>query len=494
MRYIGVDLGTSAVKLLLMEENGTLVKSVSREYPLSMPRPGWSEQDPADWEREVFLGIRQLLEGEDPRQVGGIGVGGQMHGLVALDEAGRVLRPAILWNDGRTGEESAWLNEDFGVEKLAALTGNISFAGFTAPKLRWMKKHEPELFARIRRVMLPKDYLVWRLTGIHSADPSDASGMLLFDVEHRRWSGEMLELCSLREEQMGRVLESSEVVGTLTPEAAERTGLSREVRVVAGAGDNAAAAVGTGTVGSGLCNISVGTSGTIFLSGDRFVNPKNHAIHSFCHADGGWHLMGCQLSAAACNQWWSGILRTRDYAGEQGEIHQDKLGRNQVLWLPYLMGERTPHNDAQARAAFLGMSMDSTRADLTLAVLEGVAFGLKDGLMAMEEPGRLLRRSRICGGGAKSPLWRRILANVLGLELDLLAAEEGPALGGAMLAAVGCGAYGSVEEAAKSIVRVVGSVEPEKDLTARYEERYSLWREAYPRLRELFPRLTPRED
>ena len=494
MRYIGVDLGTSAAKLLLMEEDGTLVKSVSREYPLRMPRPGWSEQDPADWEREVFLGIRQLLEGEDPEKVEGIGVGGQMHGLVALDEEGRVLRPAILWNDGRTGEESDWLNEVFRADRLAALTGNISFAGFTAPKLLWMKKHESALFARIRRIMLPKDYLVWRLTGVHSADPSDASGMLLFDVEHRRWSREMLELCSLREEQMGRVFESSEVVGTLTAEAAERTGLSRKVQVVAGAGDNAAAAVGTGTVGNGLCNISVGTSGTIFLAGDEFVNPQNHAIHSFCHADGGWHLMGVELSAAACNQWWSDVLRTRDYAGEQAEITAEKLGRNRVLWLPYLMGERTPHNDALARGAFLGMSMDSTRADLTQAVLEGVAFGLKDGLLAMGEPGRRLRRSRICGGGAKSPLWRTILASVLGLELDLLAAEEGPALGGAMLAAVGCGAYGTVEEAAGHIVRTVDTVEPETNLIERYAERYALWREVYPRLRELFPRLTPERD
>ena len=415
MRYIGVDLGTSAVKLLLMEEDGTLVKSVSREYPLHMPRPGWSEQDPADWEREVFLGIRQLLEGEDPGQVAGIGVGGQMHGLVALDAAGEVLRPAILWNDGRTEEESAWLNREVGEDRLAALTGNISFAGFTAPKLLWMRKHEPALFDRIAKVMLPKDYLVWRLTGVHSADPSDASGMLLFDVEKRTWSREMLELCHLRPEQMGGVYESSRGVGTLTAEAAERTGLSRRVLVVAGAGDNAAAAVGTGTVGDGLCNISVGTSGTIFLAGKTYVNPINHAIHSFCHADGGWHLMGCQLSAAACNQWWSDILRTRDYAAEQAAITEDRLGRNRVLWLPYLMGERTPHNDALSRAAFLGMSMDSTRADMTQAVLEGVAFGLKDGLLAMGGPGQALRRSRICGGGAKSSLWRRILANVLGL-------------------------------------------------------------------------------
>ena len=489
MRYIGVDLGTSAVKLLLMEEDGTLIKSVSREYPLSMPRPGWSEQDPADWEREVFLGIRQLLEGEDSSAVRGIGVGGQMHGLVALDGDGNVLRPAILWNDGRTEEESAWLNREIGEDRLATLTGNISFAGFTAPKLLWMRKHEPALFDRIAKVMLPKDYLVWRLTGIHSADPSDASGMLLFDVEKRTWSREMLELCHLRPEQMGRVYESSRGVGTLTAEAAERTGLSRRVLVVAGAGDNAAAAVGTGTVGDGLCNISVGTSGTVFLSGKSYVNPKNHAIHSFCHADGGWHLMGCQLSAAACNQWWSDILRTRDYAAEQAEISGDRLGRNQVLWLPYLMGERTPHNDALARAAFLGMSMDSTRADLTQAVLEGVAFGLKDGLLAMGGPGQSLRRSRICGGGAKSPLWRRILADVLGLELDLLAAEEGPALGGAMLAAVGCGAYPGVAAAAEQIVRTVGSVEPEPELVRRYEERYQVWREVYPRLKELYPRM-----
>ncbi len=489
MLFIGIDLGTSAVKLLLMEEDGTIRKTVSREYPLHMPKPGWSEQDPADWERETFLGIRQLLEGEDASRVAGIGAGGQMHGLVALDREGRVLRPAILWNDGRTEEESARLNQDPGVERLAALTGNISFAGFTAPKLLWMQKHEPELFSRIHRIMLPKDYLVWRLTGVHSADCSDASGMLLFDVANRRWSREMLEICSLREEQMGRVFESYEVVGTLSAESAERTGLSRAVRVVAGAGDNAAAAVGTGTVGDGLCNISVGTSGTIFLSGSRYDAPENHAIHAFCHADGGWHLMGCQLSAAACNQWWMDILGTEDHAAEQAGIAPERLGRNRVLWLPYLMGERTPHNDTAARAAFFGMSMDSSRADMTQAVLEGVAFGLKDGLLAMGEQGRRLRSSRLCGGGAKSPLWRKILANVLDLRLDMLETEQGPGLGGAMLAAVGCGAYRSVEEAASGIVRTVSSVEPERELVELYGERYALWRELYPRLRSLYPAL-----
>ncbi len=489
MYFIGVDLGTSATKLLLMDEQGTIQKIVSRSYPLSMPRPGWSEQEPEAWIEAAFSGIRELTEGIDAREVKGIAAAGQMHGLVALDAQDRVLRPAILWNDGRTGEETDWLNREIGEDFLAAHTGNIAFAGFTAPKLLWMKKQEPELFRRIDKIMLPKDYLTYRLTGVHATDCSDAAGTLLFDVARRTWSREMLEVCSLREEQMGRVFESYEVVGTLNAESAERTGLSRAVRVVAGAGDNAAAAVGTGTVGDGLCNISVGTSGTIFLSGSRYDAPENHAIHAFCHADGGWHLMGCQLSAAACNQWWMDILGTEDHAAEQAGIAPERLGRNRVLWLPYLMGERTPHNDTAARAAFFGMSMDSSRADMTQAVLEGVAFGLKDGLLAMGEQGRRLRSSRLCGGGAKSPLWRKILANVLDLRLDMLETEQGPGLGGAMLAAVGCGAYRSVEEAASGIVRTVSSVEPERELVELYGERYALWRELYPRLRSLYPAL-----
>ncbi|MBQ4153089.1 MAG: xylulokinase, partial [Oscillospiraceae bacterium] len=339
MLYIGIDLGTSACKLLLVDERGEIRNTVSKEYPLSFPKPGWSEQNPGDWWEACLQGVPELLQGSDPAQVGGIGLGGQMHGLVALDENDTVLRPAILWNDGRTVEEVHYLNETVGRSVLSKHTANIAFAGFTAPKLLWMKKNEPELFARIAKIMLPKDYLVYRLTGVHATDYSDASGMLLMDVEHKCWSKEMLEICGITEAQMPKLFESYEAVGTLLPETAKLLGLPQDTVVCAGAGDNAAAAVGTGTVGEGHCNISLGTSGTIFISSCKFgVDPSN-GLHAFAHADGGWHLMGCMLSAASCNKWWQDdIVGTTDYKGEEAKISAEALGKNHVFFLPYLMG------------------------------------------------------------------------------------------------------------------------------------------------------------
>lgn len=485
MLYIGVDLGTSAVKLLLMDEMGTIEKIVSKEYPLYFPKPGWSEQNPEDWLAQTLEGIKELTSGCEKDQVAGIGFGGQMHGLVALDQEDRVIRPAILWNDGRTGEETDYLNQVIGKERLSGCTANIAFAGFTAPKILWMKKHEPENFARICRIMLPKDYIAYKLSGSFCTDVSDASGMLLLDVKNRCWSKEMLEICGLREEQLPKLYESSQAVGTLRPELAAELGLPETVKIIAGAGDNAAAAVGTGTVGEGMCNISLGTSGTIFISSRAFRVDDNNALHAFAHADGHYHLMGCMLSAASCNKWWSEeILKTADFAGEQADI--EKLGENRVFYLPYLMGERSPHNNPDARAMFIGMSMDTTRADMTQAVLEGVAFGLRDSLEVAKSLGIKLERTKICGGGAKSPLWKRIIANVMNLKVDVIESEEGPALGGAMLAAVGCGAYPSVEAIARKLVKVVETIEPEPELAAKYEERYQEFRRIYPTVKELF--------
>lgn len=485
MLYIGVDLGTSAVKLLLMDGEGKIHKIVSKEYPLYFPHPGWSEQKPKDWFAQSMAGIRELVRECDRSQVAGISFGGQMHGLVALDGEDRVIRPAILWNDGRTGEETDYLNQKIGQDKLSAYTANIAFAGFTAPKLLWMKKHEPENFAKISKIMLPKDYLAYCLSGSFCTDVSDASGMLLLDVKNRRWSGEMLEICGITEEQLPRLYESYEVVGTLKPEIAEELGLSASVKVIAGAGDNAAAAVGTGTVGDGMCNISLGTSGTIFISSKSFGVDKNNALHSFAHSDGHYHLMGCMLSAASCNKWWNeDILRTGDFAAEQAGI--TKLGENQVFYLPYLMGERSPHNNPDARAMFLGMSMDTTREDMTLAVLEGVVFGLRDSLEVAKSLGIQIERTKICGGGAKSPLWKKILANIMNLKVDVVESEEGPALGGAMLAAVGCGEYPDVETAARKIVKVVDTVVPEPELAEKYEERYQKFKKIYPAVKGLF--------
>ncbi len=488
--FIGIDLGTSAVKLLLTDAKGAILKTVTKEYPLYFPKPGWSEQRPEDWWKAVQYGLLELTEGLDKSRIAGIGCGGQMHGLVALDENDAVIRPAILWNDGRTGEEVDYLNKVIGREKLSKLTANIAFAGFTAPKLLWMRKHEPENFARIAKIMLPKDYINYRLTGVHACDYSDASGMLLLDVEHRCWSEEMLEICSLRTEQMPRLFESYEVIGTVQGFVAGALGLPRDCRVVAGAGDNAAAAVGTGVVGEGGCNISLGTSGTVFISSRRFGVDPNNALHAFAHADGGWHLMGCMLSAASCNKWLcEDILGTADYAAEQAAIDDERLGRNHVFFLPYLMGERSPINDVNARGTFIGMTMDSSRADLVQAVLEGVAFAIRDSFEVARSLGLDIPRSRICGGGAKSPLWRKIFANVLNIPLDMVKTEQGPGYGGAMLAMVGCGEFESVQAAADALVELASSTEPEAALAARYEEQYQKFKKIYPAVKNLFPEI-----
>lgn len=487
MLYIGIDLGTSAVKLLLMDGEGKIKKIVSRAYPLSFPHPGWSEQNPEDWLRETIAGIKELTEDCDKKQIAGIGAGGQMHGLVALDRDDKVLRPAILWNDGRTSEETDWLNKEVGKQALSRYTANIAFAGFTAPKLLWMKKHEPELFARIDKIMLPKDYINYKLSNVHCTDYSDASGMLLLDVKNKCWSKEMLDICGVNEEQMPRLYESFDAVGTLTPQMARTLGLSESVKIAAGAGDNAAAAVGTATVGDGRCNISLGTSGTIFISSDKFGVDNHNALHSFAHADGNYHLMGCMLSAASCNKWWmEDILKTEHYSEEQAKITRDELGCSQVFFLPYLMGERSPHNDSEARGTFIGLSMDTTREDITLSVLEGVAFGIRDSLEVARSLGIDIKRSKICGGGAKSPLWKEIIANVLNLELDSVETEEGPGFGGAILAAVACGEFGSVREAAERLVKVSSTVKPDAEIAARYEEKYRVFRQIYPAVKPLF--------
>lgn len=487
MYYIGVDLGTSAVKLLLMEGNGKIVNIVSKEYPLCFPNPGWSEQKPEDWWDAVKDGLKLLTQEVDKAKIAGISFGGQMHGLVILDKDDNVIRPAILWNDGRTQAETDYLNNAIGKDKLSKYTANIAFTGFTAPKILWIKNNEPENFARINKIMLPKDYIAYMLTGVFCTDVSDASGMLLFDVEHKCWSSQMLEICSVNKEQLAKIYESYEAVGTLKPEVANELGFPESVKVAAGAGDNAAAAVGTGTVGDAVCNISLGTSGTIFISNKKFSVDKNNALHSFAHADGSYHLMGCMLSAASCNKWWmEGILNTADFAAEQEPITDDKLGNNHIYFLPYLMGERSPHNDADARGTFIGMTLDSSRADMYQAVLEGVAFAIRDSFEVAKSLGIDIKASKICGGGAKSPLWRKIFANVLNIRLELIESEEGPGYGGAILAAVACGEYASVQEAADKLVKVTGAVEPDAKIAERYEERYQKFKKIYPAVKGIF--------
>lgn len=485
MIYIGIDLGTSAVKLLAMDESGIIQKVITKEYLLYFPYPGWSEQNPEDWYEQTIQGLKELAAAVDTSEIAGIGVGGQMHGLVTLDSEDRVVRPAILWNDGRTGKQTEYLNEVIGKKKLSAYTANIAFAGFTAPKILWMKENEPENFEKTAKIMLPKDYITYKLSGTFCTDYSDASGMLLLDVKNKCWSSEMLDICGIKREQLPDLFESYEVVGMIKGEVAEVLGIPQNVKIVAGAGDNAAAAVGTGTVGEGQCNISLGTSGTIFISSKNFGVDENNALHSFNHADGYYHLMGCMLSAASCNKWWMDeILKTKEYQKEQDNIR--KLGENHVFFLPYLMGERSPHNDPDARAVFVGMSMDTTREDMTQAVMEGVIFGLRDSLEVARKLGISIARTKICGGGAKSSLWKEMAANIMNMEVDIIETEEGPGYGGAILAAVGCGAFADVETAVKQLVKVVDTVKPDAGLVKKYEQKYQKFKEFYPAVKKLF--------
>ena len=484
--YIGADLGTSSLKLLLVDEGGKILNKVSKEYDVSFPAPGHSEQNPQDWWSAFLLGVNELLNGFDRSLVSGIGVGGQMHGLVSLDKDGEVIRPCILWNDGRTARETAWLNEVVGQDFLAENTANIAFAGFTAPKILWMRENEPENFAKIDKIMLPKDYLNYLLTGKHCCDYSDASGTLLLDVGNKCWSKKMLDLCSIRENQMPTLYESFDLVGNLLPDVAKELGLG-EIPVVAGAGDNAAAAVGTGTLFGGKCNISLGTSGTVFIPYDRFVSAENNSIHNFCHANGKYHLMGCVLSAASCNKWFcEDILGTDDYASEQSGICDSDLGENHVYFLPYLMGERSPINDTNARGTFIGMRADTERKDMTQAVLEGVAFAIKENIEIAKAMGVKIERSTVCGGGARSPLWLKILSNVLNMPLDIPKTEEGPAFGGVMLCMVATGVYASVEECANDLLSVKKTVTPDPKIAAKYASQYEKFEKIYPAMKMLF--------
>lgn len=485
MLFIGIDLGTSSVKLLLTDDKGSILRTASRDYPLIFPQEGWSEQNPLEWKKGTLSALSEILEGIDRTRIKGIGVAGQMHGLVILDENDEVIRPAILWNDGRTQKQTDYLNNVTGKERLSQYTGNIAFAGFTAPKILWLKENEPESFRRIKKIMLPKDYINYILTGVFATDYSDASGMLLLDVKNRCWSEEMLDLCGIKKEMMPSLYESYEIIGRVKEELS-----LPEAIVTAGAGDNAAAAIGTGTVGNGRCNISLGTSGTVFISSDTFSVDEYNSLHSFCHADGKYHLMGCMLSAASCNKWFSEeILGEYDFNALQRDIPEEKPGNNSIYFLPYLMGERSPINDTDARGVFLGLSLDTGRQDMVLAVLEGVAFAIRDSFEVAKSLGINIKESCLVGGGAKSPLWRKILANVLGIRLNILKTEQGPGMGGAILAMVASGVYKDINEACERITGIAETIEPDKKLSALYEDRYNKYRQIYPALKSVFKSL-----
>jgi len=485
--YIGADLGTSALKLLLLNEEGKIIKSLSEEYPVHFPHPGWSEQEPEKWWEALLTGVKKLVSDIDSQDVVSMGIAGQMHGLVILDEKDEVIRPAILWNDGRTSAETAYLNDSIGSSALAEYTANIAFAGFTAPKILWLKENEPDNFSKINKIMLPKDYLNFRVTVSFATDYSDASGMLFLDVVNKCWSADMLKICDITSLQLPGLYESNEVIGTLSPDVANVLGLGTHVTVVAGAGDNAAAALGTGTVKQGTCNISLGTSGTIFIPTDTFHKLSNHSVHNFCHANGRYHLMGCILSAASCNKWFCDeILKTTNYDEEQLSILDERLGNNEVFFLPYLMGERSPINDTDARSAFVGMHLGTSREDMILSILEGVAFAIRDNFEVIKEQNIDITLSTLCGGGAKSPLWQKIIANVLNIEIAIPETEEGPGMGSAMLAMVGNGRFANISDCAQSMVHYKKVIHPDPVLVSLYEKRYEKYRLLYPALKEFY--------
>ncbi len=495
--YIGIDLGTSALKGILADERGTIVRQATAGYRVLTPAPGWTEQNPADWLAALDTVLKRLLRepaaGTDIRpgaveitvagRVRGISFGGQMHGLVAIDRNGDVLRPCILWNDARTEKQTAYLNEVVGKATLSACTGNIAFAGFTATKLLWLKENEPAHFDRICKIMLPKDYLAYSLSGVVATDYSDASGTLLLDVRHKRWSRKMADVCGVSPDILPELHESYDVIGTVRGGIAARYGLCNDVRVVIGAGDNAAAAIGTGTVHAGDCNISLGTSGTIFVCTDKMEADASNALHSFAHANGKWHLMGCILSAASCRKWWlETILGTGDYAADEDEIASCDSGS--VLFVPYLSGERSPHNDVNVKGAFVGLTAATTRAQMSRAVMEGVAFAIRDCLEVAVSNGLTVSGTGVCGGGAGSAAWRQILADALNLPVEIPATEQGPAYGAAILAMVGCGAYRDVSDAVRQIIPPGRTIYPDAQAVKRLDAKYRVFTGLYDALKQ----------
>ena len=487
--YIGIDLGTSSVKLLLVAEDGKILATHSEKYPISYPQSGWSEQNPEDWLDAIKRGVSILLDGQNHSNVKGISFGGQMHGLVVLDKDDNVIRPCILWNDGRTEKQTEYLNEVIGKEKLSALTANIAFAGFTAPKILWMKENEPENFAKIAKIMLPKDYIAYMLTGNHCSDLSDAAGMLLLDVENRTWSDEMCEICSVKKEWLPKLYESYEKVGELKKEFAGLWAVSQSVTVAAGAGDNAAAAIGTGIVGNGGCNISLGTSGTVFISQDTFSVDSKNALHSFCHANGKYHLMGCILSAASCNEWWMNVLETCAYQKEQEGL-EELLGKNEVFFLPYLMGERTPHLDPDCLGVFFGLSAMHSKKDMLRSVMEGVIFSLTNCMDIIKDmTGTTPETVYASGGGGNSSLWRGMMADSFDMPISRNNSKEGGALGVAILAGVATGLYKSVPDACAALIREKDSTAPNAANTEVYKKYYALYNKLYTDLKDSFKML-----
>lgn len=492
---LGIDVSTTATKALLIDEEGNLAAVASTEYPYETPRPLWSEQEPASWWQGAVSSIRQVLEksGASAGEIMGVGLTGQMHGLVMLDEKGNVLRPAILWNDQRTGAQCDTIRERLGKEKLVQITGNDALTGFTAPKILWVQENEPEYFEKTRHILLPKDYVRYRLTDTYATDRAGAAGTLLMDIRKRDWSDEVLEALDIPKSWLPDTHEGTEVTGVISESAARETGLLPGTPVVAGGGDQAAQAVGVGAIHEGIIALTLGTSGVVFASADSpFIEPQGR-LHAFCHAaPGRWHLMGVMLSAAGSLRWYRDVAAPgTDFDTLLGEAADLPPGAEGLLFLPYLTGERTPHPDPLARGAFVGLTIRHGLPHLTRAVLEGVAFGLRDSFTLMQESGLPApEQVRISGGGARSIIWRNILASALNTELVTVNTTEGAAFGAALLAGVGAGVWPDIDTACKNTIRITGSTPVDLDAVAQYSAYYQRYRDLYPALKPAFDSLS----
>ena len=497
MLFLGIDVGTGGTRAVVIDEEGRVVAAKTAEHaPFASPQTAWAEQDPRDWWRAAVEALRTVLSQDGVRAdaINCVGLTGQMHGAVLLDERAEVLRPALIWCDGRTDEQCHAITEKVGAERLIELVANPALTGFTLPKLLWVREHEPELWARVRTILLPKDYVRLRLTGERASDVADASGTLLFDVADRRWSGEMLDALEIDQRMLPRVFESPEITGVVSVEGASLTGVRAGTPVVAGAGDQAAGAVGMGIVRPGAVSATIGTSGVVFAATDLPARDPGGRVHTFCHAiPGRWHVMGVTQAAGLSLRWF------RDQFGagaiDDGRDPYDRLteeaasappGADGVLWAPYLMGERTPHLDPHARAALTGLAANHTRGHVVRAILEGVAFSLRDTLTIFNEMNVPIETIRLGGGGARSALWRKIQADVYGQSVEIVEADEGAAYGAALLAGVGAGLWPSVDAACENVVRVAARVDPSgADTVELMGRRYEAFRALYPALRDL---------
>ena len=492
---IGIDVGTTAVKAMLVGSDGGVIAEAEIEHPVSVPRPGWSEQNPEDWWQSTVLAVRKMLQlahrGDQSIEIAALGLSGQMHSSVFLDRKGEVIRPAILWNDARTTDQCRLIQDRVGLDALRNTVGNPPLEGFTAPKLLWLREHEPDSYSRLSTLLLPKDYIRYRLSGEYATEPSDAAGTLLYDVHHRVWSRQILEALEIESTILPKVIESVDISGVITAEAAAELGVQPGIPIVGGGADNPAGAVGSGAIDTNVMQVSIGTSGAVFLPSGEANIEESMSLHTFCHcAPNLWYLMGVVLSAGSSLRWLRDTIAPgQSYDSLTAEAEQIPIGSDGLLFLPYLTGERTPHSDANARGVFFGLSFAHGRGHLARAVIEGVSLALRDSLELMRQQGASPSEVRAIGGGARSQMWLQTLANVFGLPITTVRPQGGAAYGAALMAAVGCGMFTSIEDAVKSCVSAEAAAEPDATDAAEYNELYGAYRRLYPALREEFASL-----